>query len=63
MIKIASWNIRGINKTSKQKEVRNLIKEEGIEVCAILETRLNAKKESMVAGKIFGTWEWHSNIA
>ena len=38
------WNIRGMGTSEKQKEVLNLIRDEKLKICAILETRLKANK-------------------
>ncbi|GKB68694.1 zinc knuckle CX2CX4HX4C containing protein [Tanacetum coccineum] len=38
MIKVASWNIRGLNFSPKQSEVRHVISENNLSVCAILES-------------------------
>ena len=59
--KIASWNIRSLNQEKKQKEVRNLIRDENLQVCAILETHTKAAHLNTVCGKVFGSWDWISN--
>nr|GEU48523.1 RNA-directed DNA polymerase, eukaryota, reverse transcriptase zinc-binding domain protein [Tanacetum cinerariifolium] len=40
MFSIASWNIRGLNRTPKQKEVRQVVNE-NLSVCAILESHVD----------------------
>lgn len=60
-MKMAVWNIRSLCKTSRQKEVREFIKEEEVCFCSVLETHLKGIKVSSVAKKIFGQWEWSSN--
>lgn len=60
-MKIAFWNIRGLNQASKQKEVRELIKEECLSICCVLETHLNKRKLDNVAVKTLGEWDWLSN--
>ncbi|GJT80579.1 disease resistance TIR-NBS-LRR class family protein [Tanacetum coccineum] len=59
--KIATWNIRGLGKLSKQNVVRNLMRDENLSVCAILETRLKGQKVSKIGTKVFGRWEWIDN--
>ncbi|PWA56013.1 RNA-directed DNA polymerase, eukaryota, Reverse transcriptase zinc-binding domain protein [Artemisia annua] len=59
----ASWNIRSLNPKKKQKEVVNLIREENIQICAILETHVKPDKLSKVVQNVFGRWNWVSNIS
>ncbi|PWA53126.1 RNA-directed DNA polymerase, eukaryota, Reverse transcriptase zinc-binding domain protein [Artemisia annua] len=40
MYSIASWNIRGMNQSPKQNEVRQIINENKLSVCAILESHV-----------------------
>ena len=42
--KAGVWNIRGLNTSDKQKEVKNFIVSKNLKICAILETRLKSKK-------------------
>ncbi|PWA51515.1 hypothetical protein CTI12_AA464830 [Artemisia annua] len=58
----AIWNIRSMNKLKKQKEVKKLILEEGIQVCAILETHVKPHKLPKVCEVAFGNWCWISNV-
>ncbi|GKC49040.1 RNA-directed DNA polymerase, eukaryota, reverse transcriptase zinc-binding domain protein [Tanacetum coccineum] len=57
----AILNIRSINQEKKQKEVRNVIRDEKLQVCAIIETHVKAANMSDVYSKVFGRWEWVSN--
>ncbi|GJT04720.1 RNA-directed DNA polymerase, eukaryota, reverse transcriptase zinc-binding domain protein [Tanacetum coccineum] len=59
--KIATWNIRGLGKLSKQNAVKNLMRDENLSVCAILETKLKGQKVSKIGTKVFGRWEWIDN--
>ena len=61
-LKIGCWNIRGLSTSDKQKEVKNFIDEEGLNVCAVLETHSKTKKLNKIADRIFGQWEWVSNM-
>ncbi|GKB60710.1 RNA-directed DNA polymerase, eukaryota, reverse transcriptase zinc-binding domain protein, partial [Tanacetum coccineum] len=49
-------------KEFKQKELRNFIAEEKIQVCAILETHLKAKNINKACDFVFGRWRWISNV-
>ncbi|GKD99492.1 RNA-directed DNA polymerase, eukaryota, reverse transcriptase zinc-binding domain protein [Tanacetum coccineum] len=41
MFSVASWNIRGLNRSPKQKEVRQVVNENNLSVCAILESHVD----------------------
>ncbi|PWA61167.1 hypothetical protein CTI12_AA374640 [Artemisia annua] len=60
--KIAAWNIRGLGTTSKQTEVKNLIWNEKISICAILKTRMKKNRIEKVCTNVFGSWQWQSNV-
>ncbi|PWA90456.1 heat shock protein 70 [Artemisia annua] len=57
-----TWNIRSMNKLKKQKEVRRMIVEDSIQVCAILETHVKPHKLPKVCDSAFGSWSWVSNV-
>ncbi|GJV56808.1 RNA-directed DNA polymerase, eukaryota, reverse transcriptase zinc-binding domain protein [Tanacetum coccineum] len=59
--KIASWNISGLGKLSKQNAIRNLMNDEKLSICAILETRLKGPKVKRIGDKVFGRWSWCDN--
>lgn len=61
VINVAAWNIRGLNQLPKQMEVRSLIRENHISLCAILESRVAVKTLKKVCSKVFGSWAWTSN--
>ncbi|GJT20143.1 RNA-directed DNA polymerase, eukaryota, reverse transcriptase zinc-binding domain protein [Tanacetum coccineum] len=52
----------GINNELKQKEAVNLIREEKVQFCAFIETHLKIKTIDKVGRKVFGNWDWSSNI-
>ena len=52
MYSIASWNIRGLNCTPKQSEVRQVINENSLNVCAILESHVDISKLERVCAKV-----------
>ncbi|GKD72322.1 RNA-directed DNA polymerase, eukaryota, reverse transcriptase zinc-binding domain protein [Tanacetum coccineum] len=56
--KVAVWNIRGSN---KQKEIQNLIRNENLHLCGVIETHLKYKKIMQAGKNIFGSWEFVSN--
>lgn len=63
MFKLSTWNIRGLNELSKQKEVRNLFLSNGCSVCRVIETKVLAKNLAKVGSSVFGSWSWVSNNA
>jgi len=63
MINLASWNIRGLNPSLKQNEVQNVIQENGLNMCAILESHVELDRINLVCNKVFKEWEWVSNAA
>lgn len=60
-IKVASWNIRGLSTSDKHKEVRRIIAEEKIQLCAVLETHIKFNKVKKIGEKVFGDWEFVNN--
>ncbi|GKD98937.1 RNA-directed DNA polymerase, eukaryota, reverse transcriptase zinc-binding domain protein, partial [Tanacetum coccineum] len=61
MFSIASWNIRGLNRTPKQFEVRQVVNENNLSVCTILESHVDILALTNVCSKVFRFWEWSSN--
>ena len=62
-LKIASWNIRGIGTKDKKDEVKKLIHDHKISICAILESHSKASDVDKVCNRVFGHWTWASNMA
>ena len=60
---IASWNIRGMGTLDKQNEIKKLINDHKLSVCAILETQAKSKELDRVCTKIFNNWSWCTNMA
>nr|GEX83560.1 hypothetical protein [Tanacetum cinerariifolium] len=60
--KLAFWNVRGMNNDSKQNEALKFIKEENLQICAFVETRLKHTSISRIGNKIFRQWERVSNL-
>ncbi|GJT68149.1 RNA-directed DNA polymerase, eukaryota, reverse transcriptase zinc-binding domain protein [Tanacetum coccineum] len=61
-LKFGAWNIRGLcSNSEKQKEVKNLIKEEGLHFCGILETHVKYKNIKKTCENVFGNWEYVTN--
>ncbi|GJY45629.1 RNA-directed DNA polymerase, eukaryota, reverse transcriptase zinc-binding domain protein [Tanacetum coccineum] len=61
MFSLASWNIRGLNRPLKQDEVRQMVNENHLSVCAILESHVEISSLANVYSKVFWSWDWTSN--
>lgn len=55
------WNIRGVNKRYKQKELRNYIKAKKIKLAGIIETRVKEHKFQAISRNIIPRWEALNN--
>ena len=55
-VKIASWNVRGLNDPSKHKEIKILVFKENIHVMGVLETKIKQINESKICAQCFGNW-------
>ena len=58
---IASWNIRGLNRSLKQKEVRQVVSDNFLNLCAIIESHVDVSNLFDTCKKICSTWDWTSN--
>ena len=63
MVSVASWNIRGLNRTPKQNEVRQVVNENHLSICAILESHVDISCLERICAKVFRKWNWTSNGA
>ncbi|GJV09458.1 RNA-directed DNA polymerase, eukaryota, reverse transcriptase zinc-binding domain protein [Tanacetum coccineum] len=57
----AAWNIRGMNQTPKQNEVRQVIFENNLYVSAILESHVTSSRLDKLCLRVFKHWTWTSN--
>ncbi|GJU37562.1 RNA-directed DNA polymerase, eukaryota, reverse transcriptase zinc-binding domain protein [Tanacetum coccineum] len=62
VVKVASWNVKGICNTLRQGEVNALIKDNNISFFGIIETQLRKKFVNKVCNEVFGVWEWVINF-
>ncbi|GJX06167.1 RNA-directed DNA polymerase, eukaryota, reverse transcriptase zinc-binding domain protein [Tanacetum coccineum] len=58
---VSMAQVHGLTQTSKQDEVKLLIREERISMCAIVETRLRKKSVNSVCENLNEDWLWVSN--
>ena len=61
MVKFASWNIRGLNDTLKQKEVRSFVDSHDLDFICILETRVRAANKDRVFSSMLPGWKLFHN--
>ncbi|GJZ84155.1 nucleotide-diphospho-sugar transferase [Tanacetum coccineum] len=57
-----SWNIRGLGNVTKQNEIKKLIRNERLSMCAVLETHMKKNRIDKVCMNIFGSWVWQNNV-
>lgn len=60
---ILSWNIRGVNDSFKIHEFRRITSEKGLDLCAILETRVRKENIDKINKKLGRKWTWVHNYA
>ncbi|GKB43048.1 RNA-directed DNA polymerase, eukaryota, reverse transcriptase zinc-binding domain protein [Tanacetum coccineum] len=56
-----SENIRGLNRAPKQFEVHQVVNENQLSICAILESHVDIATLSSNCSKVFRAWDWTSN--
>nr|GEX13993.1 hypothetical protein [Tanacetum cinerariifolium] len=61
MYSVASWNIRGMDQTPKQSEVRQVINENSLSFSAILESHVLSSRLDTLCSHVFRSWDWTSN--
>lgn len=61
MYQIASWNVRGLNDSSKHVEVRKLIFDNKISCIALIENKLNLDNLGHVCNSIWPKWKYTYN--
>ncbi|XP_070004802.1 uncharacterized protein [Nicotiana sylvestris] len=60
-MKLATWNVSGLNKTYKQKEMKMFIKNNNILILAIIEHRVKESNAIAILKKIVTGWSWCHN--
>ena len=61
MMHVAAWNTRGLCKLSHQKALRELIRDQNLQICAAIETRASFHNLPRICSHVFGSWSWSSN--
>ncbi|XP_074370861.1 uncharacterized protein LOC141712003 [Apium graveolens] len=57
------WNVRGFNNPLKRKEVVNLIIDNQVGLCALIETHVARGRVKNIFDRLFRSWDWISNSA
>ncbi|XP_060211857.1 uncharacterized protein LOC132639432 [Lycium barbarum] len=60
-IKLITWNVRGLSKDHKQREVRKFIHENKVDLLAIVEHKVNKKHVEAIIKRIAQGWNWVAN--
>ncbi|CAH1412935.1 unnamed protein product [Lactuca virosa] len=55
------WNVRGLNKAIKQKEVIDVIRSNNLGICVVVESHVKVLNLKNMCVKTFGQWDWVSN--
>ncbi|KAK9689488.1 hypothetical protein RND81_09G062300 [Saponaria officinalis] len=53
-MRLASWNIRGVNHPSKQQVVRHFLLKHRVDVMGMVETRVKVHNDGIIEAKLFG---------
>lgn len=61
MVKILSWDTRGLNVLNKQKEVKLICNEVEIGLIGFLKTRIKANNVGLIDGNMFCGWKYFLN--
>lgn len=60
-MKVASWNVCGINKGPQQNELKNFITMNNIDLMGILETKVKEPNVVAISKNINKGWQWLFN--
>ncbi|KAK9681949.1 hypothetical protein RND81_10G039200 [Saponaria officinalis] len=53
-MKLAFWNIRGVNRPSKQQELRHFLLKHKVNMMGLVETRVKTQNAGIIGAKLFG---------
>ena len=62
-MKIGAWNIRGVSRPFKQKELRVWIHKNQVALVGVLETRVRAENSSQIISSILPYWQSVTNYS
>ncbi|KAK9723972.1 hypothetical protein RND81_05G038200 [Saponaria officinalis] len=68
LMKLAFWNIRGVNRPSKQQELRHFLLKHKVNMMGLVETRVKTQNAGIIGAKLFGhnwglvnNYQYHPN--
>ena len=61
MINLACWNIRGLNATPKQLEVKKMILDHNLTLVCLIKTRVSMIHKPFVVNLVYTVWEMLDN--
>lgn len=61
MVKVTSYNIRGLNDKPKQDDVRAFLVDNNISLVGFVETRVKASKARVISNRLQSSWLWEFN--
>ncbi|KAL5725414.1 hypothetical protein ACHQM5_008561 [Ranunculus cassubicifolius] len=63
MIKCGLWNVRGINDPFKSREVSKRIRECGLALIGLVETKVAVENFGRISRRCWGTWDSLNNYS
>lgn len=57
----ATWNVRGLNKKSHQKELKHFISNNNLSLMCCIETRVKVGNSAIISKRINSSWSWQFN--
>ncbi|KAK6784904.1 hypothetical protein RDI58_018359 [Solanum bulbocastanum] len=60
-MKLVTWNIKGVNKIYKQKELQVFLNESKTSIIASLENKVKERNAQKIIDKVTSQWQWHAN--
>ncbi|KAH0761484.1 hypothetical protein KY290_017557 [Solanum tuberosum] len=61
LMKLVTWNIRGLNKLHKQKELKLFVEENNVSIIEILEHKIKENTTHGIVKKIVPGWKYEAN--
>lgn len=61
MDSIMCWNVRGVNRVNKQRDVKNLLKQRPLGIVSLIETKVKVSKMGTLYQNLFAGWCFCAN--
>ena len=62
MFNIIAWKVRDLNNPNKQEDIKIFLNKHEVGLMALLETKVKKENINVVASRLFGRWEWYTNV-